>query len=154
MAKNKTPKMDGGMSDYQQIQRNIQKAKGNPNKNVHHKKNNSNSAGYQNPAIKEQERRAEEESMKMPMPVKIALGVCMALLILMMFLLNGPFEGNVLAGHVTSLLSGITCLVVYYSQRWSPRKGKFLTVMGYILLFLGAIFIGMGCYGIYLTLKG
>ena len=153
MAKNKTPKMEGA-TDYQQIQRNIQKAKGNPNKNIHHKKNNSNYGGYQNPEKVAAAQREREQEEKMPLGVKIALGVSMAVMLLMVILLGGPLKGNVLAGHITSVLSGAACLVVFYSQRWSVHKSKFLTVMGSILLFLGAIFICMGCYGVYLTLKG
>ena len=153
MAKNKTPKMNGA-TDYEQIQRNIQKAKGNPNKNVHHKKNNSNYGGYQSEAKKLQAQEAEEQKYRMPVAMKVALVITIVVMIAMVFLLNGPLKGNQLASYITSVISGVGCLVVYYSQRWSPKKGTFQTVMGIILLVLAAVFICMGGYGIFLTLKG
>lgn len=153
MAKKKTPKMNGA-TDYAQIQHNIQKAKGNPNKNIHHKKKNSNYAGYQNEEKIAQMQQEQEQQYKMPLGMKIALAITIGVMILMVFLLNGPLKGNQLASYITSVISGIGCLVVYYSQRWSPRKSTFQTVLGFILLAVAAIFIMMGGYGIYLTLKG
>ena len=48
-------------ADTAQQQENIRKAKGNPNKNVHRKKNGSNYGGYASAARKESERKAQAE---------------------------------------------------------------------------------------------
>ncbi len=152
MAKKKTPKMNQ-TTDYEQIQRNIQKAKGNPNKNIHHKKNNSNYGGYNSAAKKAEQQKMEEQHEKMPLWMKITLGVMLVALLVMVFLLNGPLKENILASHITSIISGASCLVVYYSQRWSPRsQSTFMKILGFVLILLGIIFIATGCYGVYLTL--
>ncbi len=149
MAKKKNPKMNGA-SDYAQMQRNIQKAKGNPNKNVHQKKNGSD---YHVRDRVQPESTQQQSTSQMPLWVKIALGVAFGVLLVMVILINTSLKGNPLAVHSTSLVTGLSCLLVYYSRRFLNKKETTgFKVIGMILLVLGAIYAVMGAYGMYLTL--
>ncbi len=148
MAKKKTQKMNG-TSDYAQIQRNIQKAKGNPNKNVHQKKNGSD---YHLRDRTPKENVQQPSKSRMPLWVKIALGVAFGLLLVMVILINTSLKGNPLAVHGTALITGLSCLLVYYSRRFLNKKETTgFKVISMILLLLGAIYAAMGAYGLYLN---
>ncbi len=151
MAKNKTPKMNSA-SDYAQIQRNIQKAKGNPNKNVHQKKNGSD----YHVRDKAQKTSVQQSSKsRMPLWVKIALGVAFGVLLVMVILINTSLKGNPLAVHGTGMVTGLSCLLVYYPRRFLNKKETTsFKIIGFILLVLGLIYTVMGAYGLYLTLAG
>ena len=75
MAKNNTPQ-----DPYVRQQAAIRKAKGNPNKNVHHKKNNSNYGGGDYQKAKAAQAAKKPERIKMPLWLKIFLGVLFAML--------------------------------------------------------------------------
>lgn len=149
MAKKKNPKMNGA-SDYAQIQRNIQKAKGNPNKNVHQKKNGSD---YHVRERVQTESVQNQPSNRMPLWVKIALGVAFAALLVLVILINTSLKGNPIAVNATSLLTGLSCLLVYYSRTFSNKKETtFFKVLGVILVVMGLFYAFMGGYGLYLAL--
>ncbi len=149
MAKNKTPKMNGA-SDYAQIQRNIQKAKGNPNKNVHQKKNGSDY--HVRDKAPASSIRTPSKS-RMPLWVKIALGVAFGVLLVLVILINTSLKGNALAIHGTALITGLSCLLVYYSRRFlNKRETTGFKIISIVLLVLGVIYAAMGAYGLYLTL--
>lgn len=149
MAKNKTPKMNAA-SDYAQIQRNIQKAKGNPNKNVHQKKNGSD---YHVRDRAQNQPVQTKPANRMPLGIKIALGVAFAVLLVMVILINTSLKGNPLAVHSTALVTGLSCLLVYYSRRFLNKKETTgFKIISIILLVLGVIYAVMGAYGLYLTL--
>ena len=58
----------------------IRKAKGNPNKNIHHKKNNSNYGGGDYQKEKAALKSQPTEKVKLPLWLKITLGVLFGVL--------------------------------------------------------------------------
>lgn len=75
MAKNNVP-----MDSYTRQQEAIRKAKGNPNKNIHHKKNNSNYGGGDYQREKTAQAAKKPERVKLPLWLKITLGVMFGVL--------------------------------------------------------------------------
>ena len=151
MAKNKAQKMSA-TTDYAQMQRNIQKAKGNPNKNVHQKKNGSDYRTPERDAAKAAE--SGEKKSKMPLWVKIALAVAFAVLLVMVILINTSLKGNPIAVNATSLITGVSCLLVYYSRRFlnrPPTTGY--KILSFLLLAMGIVYTFMGLYGFYTILS-
>ena len=150
MAKNKAQKMSA-TTDYAQMQRNIQKAKGNPNKNIHQKKNGSD---YHTPERDAAKAGENKKSGKMPLWVKIALGAAFAVLLVLVILINTSLKGNPIAINATALVTGASCLLVYYSRRFlnrPPTTGY--KILSFVLLAMGLIYAFMGVYGFYTALS-
>ena len=129
MAKNNTPQ-----DPYVRQQAAIRKAKGNPNKNVHHKKNNS----------------KKPERIKMPLWMKIFLGVLFAMLATALVLRMTVLKDNLLMNYVTSLLLGLACAALFYTRQYNSAKkeSKLYGVVCVILAIMAIIYGGMGLLGI------
>ncbi len=146
MAKKKTPKMNGA-SDYAQMQRNIQKAKGNPNKNVHQKKNGSD---YHVRDKVQPESTQQQSTNRMPLGIKIALGIAFVTLLVLIILINTSLKDNLIAVNTTSLLTGLSCLLVYYSRRYLNKKETtWFKILGVVLIVMGILYTFIGGYGLY-----
>ena len=146
MAKNKTPKMNAA-SDYAQIQRNIQKAKGNPNKNVHQKKNGSD---YHIRDRVQNEPVQAQPTNRMPLGIKIALGIAFVVLLVMIILVNTSLKNNPIAVNGTALLTGLSCLLVYYSRRYiSKKKTTWFKILSVVLIVMGILYTFIGGYSLY-----
>ena len=147
MAKNNTP-----YDPYRSQQEAIRKAKGNPNKNVHHKKNNSNYGGrdYLKEKAEQKTARTERERVQLPTWVKISLGVLFALLIASLILRLTVYKDSVVMNYVASLLLGLTCGALFYIRRFSNRKkeSKLYSVVSFLLAALCVIYGGMGIIGL------
>ena len=86
MAKNKA---QVNVNHYANQEEAIRKAKGNPNKNVHHKKKNSNYGGYtagNYMAQKIMDKAAQQERVQLPTWLKIWLGVVFGALLVVLVL--------------------------------------------------------------------
>ena len=122
MAKNKDYSQ---INQYANRQEEIRKAKGNPNKNNHAKKKNSNYGGYtagHYMADKLTSKAAQQERVKLPMWLNITLIVLFAAIAVTLILRFTVYKENQLMNYISSLLLGITCLVLFYTRRFKHTK--------------------------------
>jgi cation transport ATPase len=145
-------------SDFGQRQENIRKAKGNPNKNVHSKKKNSNYKGFPQPAkaserLQEQSRRRRKESIfTMPPAVWAVFFVALAAMIVLMILNSTTYKGNQTVSFLSSLATGATCCVLAYNGYVNKKRGveatTFQTVLLVLLAVLGVLYVVIGGMGL------
>lgn len=146
------------VNQYANQEDNIRKAKGNPNKNIHHKKKNSNYGGYTAGSYMAQrimDKANQQERVKLPTWLKVWLGVLFAAVIVVLILRLTVYKDSILLNSLSSLLLGITCLSLFYIRRFKHAKKdsglyKAVTV---ILTLCGVIYTFMGVVGL-LTLAG
>ena len=155
MAKNK---IYSNINPYPNREEEIRKAKGNPNKNNHSKKKNSNYGGYTAGtymAGKLAEKARQQERVKLPMWLNITLIALFAAIAVTLILRFTVYKDNLLVNYISSLLLGITCLVLFYTRRFKHTKknGTMYTVVTVLLTVMGVVYTGMGLLGI-LTMFG
>ena len=158
MAKNSsgTTRNMNMVSDYEQQQANIRKAKGNPNKNVHKKKNGSNYKGY---AAAQQDARAEKisrqhEREKLPLWVTLTMVGIFILLIVILVLMNTAMKDNLIFGQISTIIIGVCCGVLFSLRRYSVTKNsKFQDALHIVLAVMSVVLIFMGGYGLLQALK-
>ena len=97
-------------SPYGNRDEEIRKAKGNPNKNTHAKKKNSNYGGY-NGAAEKARKAAEEESTlnKLPTWMKVTLIVDIVVIVVLLILRLGVLKNNAPLSYITTLFLGLSC---------------------------------------------
>ena len=157
MAKNKVYSQ---INQYANREEEIRKAKGNPNKNNHAKKKNSNYGGYNTRAgsymaQKLAERGKQQERVKLPMWLNITLIVLFAAIAVTLILRFTVYKENQLMNYISSLLLGVTCLVLFYTRRFKHTKkdSTFYTLVTVLLTVMGIVYTAMGLIGI-LTMFG
>ena len=155
MAKNK---IYSNINPYPNREEEIRKAKGNPNKNNHSKKKNSNYGGYTAGtymAGKLAEKARQQERVKLPMWLNITLIALFAAIAVTLILRFTVYKDNLLVNYISSLLLGVTCLVLFYIRRFKHTKktGTMYTVVTVLLTVMGVVYTGMGLLGI-LTMFG
>ena len=155
MAKNK---IYSNINPYPDREEEIRKAKGNPNKNNHSKKKNSNYGGYTAGtymAGKLAEKAKQQERVKLPMWLNITLIALFAAIAVTLILRFTVYKDNLLVNYISSLLLGVTCLVLFYTRRFKHTKknGTMYTVVTVLLTVMGVVYTGMGLLGI-LTMFG
>ena len=156
MAKNKVYSQ---VNQYANREEEIRKAKGNPNKNNHSKKKNSNYSGYSSTgaymAQKLVEKGRQQERVKLPMWLNITLIVLFAAIAVTLILRFTVYKENQLMNYISSLLLGITCLVLFYTRRFKHTKkdSTFYTLVTVLLTVMGIVYTAMGLIGI-LTMFG
>ena len=141
------------VNQYANQEDNIRKAKGNPNKNIHHKKKNSNYGGYTAGSYMAQrimDKANQQERVKLPTWLKVWLGVLFAAVIVVLILRLTVYKDSILLNSLSSLLLGITCLSLFYIRRFKHTKKdsglyKAVTV---ILTLCGVIYTFMGVVGL------
>ena len=134
------------------------KARGNPNKNVHQKKKNSNYGGYtagNYMAQKIMDKAAQQERVKLPTWLKVYLGVVFAALLTVLMLRLTVDGDSVLLNSLSTLLLGVACLSLFYIRRYKHTKKdsalyKIITVL---LTVCGVVYTFMGVMGL-LALTG
>ena len=137
--------------DYQKTQENIRKAKGNPNKNVHQKKNGSNYKGYT--AAKkaaEAERIAQRsDRAKMPLWVALTMVAIFVILVVVLILMNSTFKDNAIFAQISSIVIGSCCGALFYLRRFNVRPdSKFQKILYTVLAVMAVVYIFMGGYGL------
>ena len=150
MAKNKA---QVNVNHYANQEEAIRKAKGNPNKNVHHKKKNSNYGGYtagNYMAQKIMDKAAQQERVQLPTWLKIWLGVVFGALLVVLVLRLAVYKDSVLLNSLSSLLLGLACLSLFYIRRFKHTKNdstlyKAITVL---LTICGVLYTVMGAVGL------
>ena len=158
MAKNKAYSQ---INQYANREEEIRKAKGNPNKNNHSKKKNSNYGGYTGSgagaymAQKLAEKGRQQERVKLPMWLNITLIALFAAIAVTLVLRFTVYKENQLMNYISSLLLGITCLVLFYTRRFKHTKkdSTFYTLVTVLLTVMGIVYTAMGLIGI-LTMFG
>ena len=155
MAKNK---IYSNINPYPDREEEIRKAKGNPNKNNHSKKKNSNYGGYTAGtymAGKLPEKAKQQERVKLPMWLNITLIALFAAIAVTLILRFTVYKDNLLVNYISSLLLGVTCLVLFYTRRFKHTKktGAMYSIVTVLLTVMGVVYTGMGLLGI-LTMFG
>ena len=155
MAKNK---IYSNINPYPDREEEIRKAKGNPNKNNHSKKKNSNYGGYTAGtymAGKLAEKARQQERVKLPMWLNITLIALFAAIAVTLILRFTVYKDNLLVNYISSLLLGVTCLVLFYTRRFKHTKktGAMYSIVTVLLTVMGVGYTGMGLLGI-LTMFG
>ena len=158
MAKNKAYSQ---INQYANREEEIRKAKGNPNKNNHSKKKNSNYGGYTSNSAgtymvqKLAEKGRQQERVKLPMWLNITLIALFAAIAVTLVLRFTVYKDSLAMNYVSSLLLGVTCLVLFYTRRFKHTKkdSTFYTLVTVLLTVMGIVYTAMGLIGI-LTMFG
>lgn len=143
-------------NDIARQEENIRKARGNPNRNVHTKRKNSNYGGYTEAEAKKpatvRDRVEAGKKAQLPKWMQIALFADLGLLAVMLVLRLWVFPDSAAVTFLTTLLLGLTCLFLFYVRRVPTGKKKadttFFKVIQGLLLVVGAIYAGMGLVGL------
>ena len=158
MAKNK---IYGMTNQYANQEDQIRKAKGNPNKNNHSKKKNSNYGGYNATgtgayvANKISQKAANREKVKLPVGAKVALGVLFGAVIVTLILRLTAFPESLWLTNISSLILGIACLTLFYvRKRYHQKKtGSGYAMSTLLLTIFGVLYTVIGAGGL-LSLAG
>ena len=158
MAKNK---IYGMTNQYANQEEQIRKAKGNPNKNHHSKKKNSNYGGYNATgtgayvANKISQKAANREKVQLPLGAKIALGVLFGAVIVTLILRLTAFPDSLWLTNISSLILGIACLTLFYVRKHYHKKksGSGYAMITLLLTIFGVLYTVIGAGGI-LSLLG
>lgn len=145
MAKNYNP------NNLDQRQAEIRKAKGNPNKNIHHKKKNSNYQGYSAAQRADAAARMEDKHQKERQPawVTIVMIIIFVVLIAVLVLMNGAMKDNAVFAQAATLTIGLSCGVLVYLQRFNKNPGSgFQKVLTIVLAVMAVVYSFMGAYGL------
>ncbi len=134
----------------------IRKAKGNPNKNYHAKKKNSNYKGYNATgtgayvAHKINQKAANREKVKLPLKMKVILGVLFGAVVVTLILRMAAFPDSLWLVNISSLLLGIACLVLFYVRKHyhQQKSGAGYGVITLILTIFGVLYTVIGLGGI------
>ena len=122
------------------------KAIGNPNKNVHHKKNGSNYQKDTGSMVRSTSARQEPEKMSTTM--KVLIGVVFVVLVAALVLRSTVWKENVVAGAWMMVLVGAVCGLMYYVRKRYPGKrkvgGTMDTVISALLILFCVVYVGMG----------
>ena len=150
MAKNKA---QVNVNHYANQEDAIRKAKGNPNKNVHHKKKNSNYGGYtagNYMAQKIMDKAAQQERVQLPTWLKVWLGVVFGALLVVLVLRLAVYKYSVILNSLSSLLLGVACLFLFYIRRFkhTQKNSTFYKVITVLLTICGVIYTVMGAVGL------
>ena len=139
-------------TNYSQQQENIRKAKGNPNKNVHQKKNGSNYKGYMAAKQEAETSKIERKREKSQLPAWVIaiMGVIFVVLAAILILMNTTMKDNLLFGQISLIVIGLSCGILFYLRRYTKRESsKFQDVLYSLLAVMAVVMTFMGGYGLY-----
>ena len=143
-------KKDENQSMYVNVAEQKRKAIGNPNKNVHAKRNGSNYKGTksaQTAAQKLAEANKPKERQRMAPQVKLSMWIMVLVAVASIILENTVFKGNELAHAIMMILLGVACGVVYYTRRTTNQgreQGGLEKALDVIMLVVCILYIFMG----------
>ena len=144
-------------NNLDQQQAAIRKAKGNPNKNVHQKKNGSNYKGYAAAKQEAEAAKASRKPAKNPLPVWVivTMAVIFVVLVAVLVLMNTTMKDNLIFSQISSMVIGISCGVLFYMRRFTKNPdSKFQDILYVILAVMAVVMTFMGAYGLYRLLRG
>lgn len=122
MAKNS---YKANVNQYANQEEAVRKAKGNPNKNIHSKKKNSNYGGYTTGAYMAQkvaEKVNQQEKVKLPTWLNVTLIAEFAVVLVILILRLTAFKDSAVMTHLSSLTLGITCGTLFYIRKYKHTK--------------------------------
>ena len=132
----------------------IRKARGNPNKNVHAKKNGSNYGGYS--AEKPEKQTETSRRQKLPKNWRTALIADLIVIMVLIILRATPLKDNHILGYTTTLVLGLSC-GGFFCYRKIYRKAEdrdtWFSVIQILLFLVAAFYILMSAMG-FLKLLG
>ena len=143
-------------NNYDQRQAEIRKAKGNPNKNVHQKKNGSNYKGYA--AAKKEAEAAKAKSKvvrnQLPTWVSVPLVVIFVVLVGILVLMNTVMKESLIFGQIATIVIGVCCGILFYMRRYTKNPDStFQNVLYIVLAVMSVVLIFMGGYGLLQALR-
>ena len=130
----------------------IRKAKGNPNKNVHQKKNGSNYKGYAaaKQAAEAAKAAAKHERNKLPVWVTVTMIVIFVVLVAILVLMNTVMKDNLIFGQISTIIIGLSCGILFYMRNHTKREGsKFQDGLYIVLAVMSVVMTFMGAFGLY-----
>ena len=139
---------------YRSQQEAIRKAKGNPNKNQHHKKNNSNYGGrdYLKEKADIKASQKERERVKLPLWLKICLGLLFALLLTSLILRLTVYKEtpSPLLDSVSSLLLALTCGALFYIRKYkhTQKTSALYSIITIVLVVMCVLYVTFGTLGL------
>lgn len=150
MAKNKVYSQ---INQYANREEEIRKAKGNPNKNIHSKKKNSNYGGYTTGAYmahKVAETVGKQERVKLPTWLNVTLGVEFAAVMAVLILRLTAFKESALMTHLSSVLLGVTCGTLFYIRKYKNTKktGALYSIITIVLVVMCLLYTTFGLLGL------
>ena len=150
MAKNN---YHSNVNQYANQEEAIRKAKGNPNKNIHSKKKNSNYGGYTTGAYMAQkivDKANQQERVKLPTWLNVTLGVEFGAVLLVLILRLTAFKDSSVMTHLSSLLLGVTCGTLFYIRKYKHTKKNsgLYTVITIVLVVMCLLYTTFGILGL------
>lgn len=141
------------VNQYANREEAIRKAKGNPNKNYHAKKKNSNYGGYTTGAYMAQkvaEKVSQQERVKLPTWLNITLGVEFAVVLVVLILRMTVMKDSAVMTHLSSLALGITCGTLFYIRKYKHTKKNsgLYNVITIILVVMCVLYTAFGLLGL------
>lgn len=150
-------KKNENASMYVNTKEAIRKAKGNPNKNVHAKKNGSNYGGYSAEKTEKVTKPSETGNrMNLPKSWKIALIADLIVIMALIIMRATPLKDNHVLGYVTTLVLGLSCGGFFCYRkiyRKAADRDTWFNVIQVILFLVAAFYIFMSIMG-FLNLLG
>lgn len=133
-------------NNYARMERDKRKAIGNPNKNIHHKKNGSNYQKDTGSMVRSTPARQEPEKMSTTM--KVLIGVVFVALVAALVLRSTVWKDNVVAGAWMMVLVGAVVRPHVLRPQALPGKrkvgGTMDTVISALLILFCVVYVGMG----------
>ena len=129
----------------------IRKAKGNPNKNAHQKKNGSNYKGYAAAKMEAEAAKVSKkhEKNKLPVWVIVTMAVIFIVLVAILVLMNTTMKDNLVFGQIATIIIGVCCGVLFYMRRYTKNPdSKFQDVLYVVLAVMAVVMTFMGAYGL------
>ena len=144
-------KKNENASMYVNTKEEIRKAKGNPNKNVHAKKNGSNYGGYSADAAEKAAKPSETDSrQKLPKNWRIALIADLIVIMALIIMRATPLRDNHILGYITTLVLGLSCGGFFCYRkiyRKAADRDTWFNVIQVILFLVAAFYILMSIMG-------
>ena len=141
------------VNQYANQEEALRKAKGNPNKNMHSKKKNSNYGGYTPGAYmahKVAETVGKQERVKLPTWLNVTLGVEFAAVMAVLILRLTAFKESALMTHLSSVLLGVTCGTLFYIRKYKNTKktGALYSIITIVLVVMCLLYTTFGLLGL------
>ena len=141
------------VNQYANQEEAIRKAKGNPNKNIHAKKKNSNYGGYTTGAYMAQkivDKANQQERVKLPTWLNVTLGVEFGAVLLVLILRLTAFKDSSVMTHLSSLLLGVTCGTLFYIRKYkhTNKNSGLYTVITIVLVVMCLLYTTFGILGL------
>ena len=141
------------VNQYANQEEAIRKAKGNPNKNIHSKKKNSNYGGYTTGAYmahKVAETVGKQERVKLPTWLNVTLGVEFAAVMAVLILRLTAFKESALMTHLSSVLLGVICGTLFYIRKYKNTKktGALYSIITIVLVVMCLLYTTFGLLGL------